>query len=168
MLLRKQLTGYVMVLVLAAPLLFSIVFLLKQRSVQMDMRDKLEKISLQTISVEANRIVWIKQDKEIMIDGKLFDIKSAEIKGNTIVFRGLFDKDEDAIKNKLTTLAGQNHKDSQSQKASLLLLLLSPLYNKEETTSFAFIKYSINKKFPSYTEGIPMAPMYTILRPPKA
>jgi len=156
-----------MVLALAAPLLFSILFLIKQRSVQIDMRDKLEKISLQTISVEANRIVWINKNKEMMVDGKLFDIKSAEIKGNTIIFRGLFDKDEDAIKNMLTSLAGQNHKDTRSQETSLLLLLLSPLYNKEETTSFAFIKKSINKKFPSYTERIPVAPMYTILRPPK-
>ena len=43
MFLRKQITGFVMVVLLALPLLFSVAYLIKQKTVQADMRSRLEK-----------------------------------------------------------------------------------------------------------------------------
>lgn len=157
-----------MVVLLALPLLFSVAYLIKQKTVQADMRSRLEKFSLETISVPSHKVVWVKPDKEILVDGKLFDIRSYERKGSSIEFTGLFDKEEEVINEKLFTIATQTHKDSQSQETALLLLLFSPFYCSEVPPSIAITLYTTDHTFPSYSEQIPAAPFYNLLRPPKA
>lgn len=157
-----------MVLLLAIPLLFSIGFLLKQRFVQMDMQEKLENSSLQTITVPIDQLVWVIPEKEIMIDGKLFDIRSMGKAGKSLILTGLFDKDEDRIKQKLMTILSEQDNDSKSRENSLLLLLFSTFYSKEEAVPLPDYQDKTDRKFLSYSERIPSPPFDCLLRPPRA
>lgn len=157
-----------MVLLLAIPLLFSIGFLLKQRFVQMDMQEKLENSSLQTITIPIDQLVWVIPDKEIMIDGKLFDIHSMDRAGKSLIFTGLFDKDEDRIKQQLMTILSKQDNDNKTRENSLLLLLFSTFYSNEEVVPLPHYQDKTDRKFLSYSERIPSPPFNSLLRPPRA
>lgn len=156
-----------MLVLLAAPLLFVAGISIKQKIVQEKMQEKLEKSLLQTVSIRNESIVWVKEGKEILINGKLFDVKSASLTGNHTVFTGLYDEDEDALKEKLNRLALQNKDDNNSSGQSLLDFLFFPVFTQEKNTAITFSWNTLDNKFHCYTELIPEEPSSSLLLPPK-
>ena len=64
-----------MLLVVAAPLFFLGGFSIKQKLIQLAMTEKLEQGFLQNITANRSEIVWVKKNKEAIVEGKLFDVK---------------------------------------------------------------------------------------------
>ena len=87
-----------MLSLVAAPFIFFVCFLVQQKVQQHHMLEKLEHASLQQISINKADIVWVKKNKEVLINGELFDIKYYSFVNDKIILVGLFDKDEDALK----------------------------------------------------------------------
>ena len=79
MVIKKKILAFAMLLLAAAPLFFILGHLVKREFVYHQMIEKLENNSLHTISIALADINWIKKNKEVMVDGKLFDVKSWEI-----------------------------------------------------------------------------------------
>ncbi|HMI77820.1 MAG TPA: hypothetical protein VK484_03460, partial [Ferruginibacter sp.] len=73
---RKHITALGLLLLLAAPLYYSVSTLVKQKVLHHQRNKKFEKEVLQTITVSAENIFWVKPEKEILFQGKLFDVKS--------------------------------------------------------------------------------------------
>jgi hypothetical protein len=80
------------------------------------MLEKLEQQNLQTITLAKSTVRWYEKDKEIIIGHSLFDVKSKVIKGDSIVFIGLFDEEETLLKMQAAKLverrsaqSGTNH-----------------------------------------------------------
>ena len=59
-----------------------------------EMKEKLESSNLQAITLNNKDIIWYEQEKEIIINGSLFDIKSYTINNDKTTFIGIFDKEE--------------------------------------------------------------------------
>ena len=81
----------------AAPLFFQIrLAILKHEAVE-----RMEHNLLQTLSLSADKIHWEKQGAELRIGERLFDIKTATVKGGNLIVTGVFDDEEMSIEKKL-------------------------------------------------------------------
>ena len=94
----KKITSLFFILLGFAPLLFIIIFSIKQQSIRHRMKEKMENQSLQSITLADNAIHWAKPGKEIWVKGKMFDIKSIAHKNGLTTFYGLYDDDETLLK----------------------------------------------------------------------
>lgn len=81
-----------------APLLFIIIFSLKQQAIRHRMKERMENQSLHGITLADNEIHWLKEEKEILVNGKLFDIKSISQNNGLTTFYGLYDEEETLLK----------------------------------------------------------------------
>ncbi len=94
----KKITSLFLILLGFTPLLFVIIFSIRQHSIRHRMKEKMENQSLQSITIDDNAIHWAKPGKEIWVKGKMFDIKSIAHKNGLTTFYGLFDDDETLLK----------------------------------------------------------------------
>ena len=61
------------------------------------MKEKLENEFLHTITVPKENVTWVKYNKEIIVEDKLFDVNSFSEKDGLYFFIGLFDAEETAL-----------------------------------------------------------------------
>jgi surface polysaccharide O-acyltransferase-like enzyme len=163
----KKITGIFLLLLVAVPLFFSIGFILKQRNIQAEMKQQLKTALLQTIIVSARDVKWIKKDKEILVYGQMFDVKTSVRSGDNIVFTGLYDKDEQKLHE---NLKGFMH--SKNKQSAPLNELLAKFFST--TVTITAIDYNtavdwkhIVAKYYYHPEKIPFAYGISIYQPPR-
>ncbi len=100
-----------MLLLSALPLVTVFLFQTHQKNIQHKMQGQLEKKNLITITLQDNKIKWIKKGKEVWINNKMFDIKSLHHENGVYTLTGLYDNDE-------TLLVTQLHKNQQDENTS--------------------------------------------------
>ena len=89
------------------------------------MLEKLEESHMQIIHVNAKDLNWIKKNKEINVDGKMFDVKYFSIENNIYSLTGLFDEEESALNKLLEDDFNQENKSGNRILAQLFQLLQS-------------------------------------------
>jgi hypothetical protein len=136
MLNTKKILASLMLLLTAAPLFFFTGIIVKQKIIQLGMKEKLTNSSLQTIGISEKNSSWIKINEEISIEGKLFDVKSIKVVNGKTMVTGLYDKDENILLELLTNfISNKSENNSGSSKAIVkfsfpaLYLISTPLYN---------------------------------------
>jgi hypothetical protein len=160
----KKLTGILFILLAFTPLLFFVITEIKQRAIQHKMKEQLETKLLQVVVVAENNIHWIKKGKEILINGRMFDIKSISNGSHgKIVFSGLYDEEETNLVNAVQKK--QQHENSKGVK--LLTHLFQLLQEIPGNPSEEFSKLSIpsNNNFPKNDQRL-ITQFSTILTPP--
>lgn len=155
-----------LVLLIAMPLVFTIGILVKQKIIQFHRQERLEAEQLQTITVAAENIQWVKKGKEILVDGKLFDIKHFEKKNGKLILTGFFDKEEDDLYDQLNKIAKDKNKPSPF--TTVISFLLTPYYNEPVSGHFLINRQLHSKEYFIYTEKIPSFPVSDITHPPAA
>ena len=158
--LLKKITAFFLLLVGAMPFLFTLFFLCKQQIIRHEMKEKLEEELLHTISVPKDEVVWVKYSQEIIVEDKMFDIKSFSEKNGVYFFIGLFDAEETSLNDFLEKETDNNNENDLSQ---LFQWLQSPC------TSLAFDSYLISDH--SKISSFPIlqnisSPFINILTPP--
>jgi hypothetical protein len=121
---------------LALPQLFIIGLQLCQCHVQHEALERLERESLQTVSVNIKEVTW-KSKKEVSINGRMFDIKSFKIHQGRYMLTGLYDDKETAIKDLLKKQV------SGTDNSFIKLLVLGQSF----VTSFCLISFVIFRCF---------------------
>lgn len=78
--------------------------------------ERFEKQNTITLHVKPHQLNWEKKNKEVIIDGSLFDVKDIEITSDgDYLLTGIFDRHEDLLKKTFTeNLASQSSKKSQA------------------------------------------------------
>lgn len=66
--------------------------------------ERMEKETLVTITLPLSNVRWEKKEKEILLNGKLFDIKSFSITDNRLTATGFFDHEETTLAHLLSYL----------------------------------------------------------------
>ncbi|MBP6022694.1 hypothetical protein [Ferruginibacter sp.] len=166
MLIRK-ITGIFLLLLVAVPLFFSIGFIIKQKSIQAEMKQQLKTALLQTVVVPARDVKWVKKGKEILVYGHMFDVKTSVKSGENIVFTGLYDEDEQKLHKDL-----KGFMDNNDEESAPLNELLAKFFSTAVT--IAAIDYNTTAEwkhiaaqyfYPS--EKIPFAYGISIYQPPR-
>ena len=110
---KKTAISITIMIIMVAPLFFYAGYFIKQQQLQSKMVAKLKQSMLCTISVKQEEAKWVKSNKEILVNGRLFDIKSIIKKGDLFVFKGLFDVDEDLLQKAIEDFHNRkNNEDS--------------------------------------------------------
>ena len=146
---------------LALPLCLSVSFIIRQNILQRQRHERFEKEHLQTISISAEKIIWIKPGKEILHEGKLFDVEHFAASGSLIVLSGFYDSKEDKLIAGLEAISNSK-KDSTSP---INQLMFSVKYNEVHTFLMDGNWQFITRLFPVFTEAI-STPSYPATAPP--
>ena len=107
---------------IAVPLLSILVLQGLQWYARHEAEERMEREAMVTVTIPARDLHWHKKGKEVVINGKLFDVKSLRQTGGQIVLTGLFDEAETAIVDLLEQQAG--HSKQSTGIAYLFVLLL--------------------------------------------
>jgi hypothetical protein len=91
---RKHIAAILLCIAAVVPMLLSSFFLGGRIVVRHMMLEKLQHEELQTIRLHHTDLRWYKKDHEIVVDGRMFDVKKLEIAGDTCIVSGLFDDNE--------------------------------------------------------------------------
>ena len=126
-----KLTTCFLLCLAALPLLFTIYIQTSQSILHEQMREELEENKLVTIRVSTSALSWTESGKEVIIDGKMFDVERFAVEGNAVVLTGLFDTDEDAIITMLDGLEKNNSDGTSSTLAMEWFSLFSFIQEKE-------------------------------------
>lgn len=132
MLFKKHISFF-MVLLMAAPIFVSTGLSLYTLFLQHSMKEKLELAQLQKVTIKKNEVQWKMLGNEIIIDGQLFDVKDQLDEGNSIVFYGLFDKEETFLQNKIDNQHA--HSNEQQALVSVVHFLQSVHFLSQPTTA---------------------------------
>ena len=116
---KKIVAGWLFLLA-GIPLFFTMLFLVIQLLIQHQMFEKMEQGYVSTYRFSTGDVHWIKEGKELLIKGKLFDVKACTIASDSTSVTGLFDKEEELLKT--TFLQIVNSKNEQPTPLQLLLL----------------------------------------------
>ena len=164
--LKKQITTLGLLLLVALPLLLSVCIFLKQNILQNQRKQRFETEALQTITVASEKLNWVKAEKEILIDGKLFDVKFYKTSGTNIVLTGFYDHKEDNLVKHIKDLSQQ--KNDSNGLANQLAVTFLFCFNFKESIGFSIQNnwQLIARKFPVYAEVISSMTYPTIALPP--
>jgi len=163
---KKKILAIVLLLAVITPLLVFTCFLVKQRWIENEMEDQLKSASLRTISIDINTVHWTKKNKELIIDGKLFDVRSYTVNGSRLILTGLYDNDEDVLNEQMKSFVQQKNGANAPLNHAVFNLLFPPLYNN---TADAFAQNPwqvIALHFTPYQEEKIPSNTLSILSPP--
>ena len=164
--LKKIITAFILLLILAIPLLFSVSVLVKQQIVQSQRNEKFSKEILQTITVSSSEIYWVKPEKEILFKGKLFDVKSYTKNGSSISLTGFFDNKEDKLVQQIVKLALQKNQSGSPLSEPAIKFLFFPAYAFQHETSSEIFWQFVLQQYYQFDEIIPVAPCRLPIHPP--
>lgn len=165
MLLRTKILSVLFLLIFAVPMLCTVAYLAAVKINTHEMQEKLEKSSLQKVSVNPNELVWVKKGKEVLINGKLFDVKSAEIINGKTQLTGLFDTTEDEIVKKISALESSKN-DASSPVYSMLIKLFCPAILQQNITNTIVGAPIADDKFPGIVCAKSINPFIGVDTPP--
>ena len=140
-------------LLVILPLLFTTGLLLKQELIHMLRRARFEKEALATIVLPAGKVHWIKQGKEILVDGRLFDVKSFRENNRNVSFTGFFDGEEDELIGQIKHYAEQKKEGTNPFSGLAVKSIFIPVYTEPVSLSFQNTWYTITRGFISYSES---------------
>jgi ASC-1-like (ASCH) protein len=128
------------------------------------MKQRLESKMLHTVTLAENNVQWIKEGKEILVNGRMFDVKRSEHSGNDkIIFTGLYDDEETLLVNQVKKNQ-QNDSNTGSKLLAQFFQLLQATNNSVSGEIF-FFSFSNNNYFPGQ-EHRPTSQFIAILTPP--
>jgi hypothetical protein len=93
-----------------------------QTYIKMRVEIALEKNELLTIKLPADQVQWYEKGREILVDGKMFDIKSYTVVDNVFIAQGIFDEKETEV---VRMMGHFGEKEQQLLLIKLLLLIQS-------------------------------------------
>ncbi|MEO6539661.1 MAG: hypothetical protein ABIN74_01675 [Ferruginibacter sp.] len=149
------------------PLLLSVGIFIKQKVVQLQRRERFETELVQTITLSAEKIYWVKHGKEILVNGKLFDVNSFKTNGNQVTCTGFYDHEEDKLVKHITNLIHDDDDHRGPTHQFIFKFLCFPVY--KELTGFSLQNnwQIIDRLFPYYSEALPTTDCAAALPPPK-
>ena len=103
-----------------APTLFMSGLQLFQAFIRQRMEHALHKEPLVTVSFPASEVVWYEEGREVMVEGRMFDIKTYDIKDGLFTAQGIYDEEETKVVN---LMKGHWSEEQQSHFIVQLLLL---------------------------------------------
>jgi len=132
-------------------------FYLKQR-----MEASLESGALQTLSLPASEVHWYEEGREILVEGKMFDIKTYAISNGVFTAQGVFDEEETEVMN----LLNGHWSEKQQSHTVVQLLLLSHCIILFTFFIFSFTVSVCNNKPLSFVTFLYTSPLLSIISPP--
>ena len=162
---KKQTTALGLLLLAALPVLITVGLFVKQSLIQVQREERFETESLQTITVLSKDIIWLKAEKEILYNGKMFDVKSFKNNGTNLELTGFYDHKEDKLVKQTKSLIQQKEDGNNKSDNMVVKFLFSPKFNAVNKFSIENSWQILKRQFPFYADA-PVETTYAIAAPP--
>ena len=151
---KRQTTAIALMLLTTLPIVISVNMFVRQSIIQEQREERFNQEQLQTITISSAEIIWLKDGKEILHDGKLFDVKSFKNKDANVELTGFYDQKEDKLAKEIKGFVQQ--KEDSGSKADYLVVkfLFSPKYNEVSIFSIENSWQITKRQFPFYADAI--------------
>lgn len=161
---RPLIRAVVLLGIALAPLLFIVCSLIHQQWAKWEMTERLETSRLTTLTIAEKNLHWIKPGKEILINGRLFDIKSSVTRNGICYIKGLYDEEETAI---VQHIQHQMHKEQGTHRLhqSLLCYLLFA-GNPSSLNTHSIQSVAVSHSYWPLNEGLISPPSLDRMTPP--
>ncbi len=163
----KNIVALGSILLLAVPLGVSIFNILQQNLLHKKIATRFKTEVLQTITIAKADLNWAKKNKEVIIDGKYFDVKSFTIKGDKITLTGFYDHHEDKLVKRMTNLMQQNNGSESPVNQLAVKYFFFPLFTQQTDVDFIQHWKTAVTTYHSYSDNISEISIATISPPPK-
>ncbi|MFM2139294.1 MAG: hypothetical protein RJA57_1601 [Bacteroidota bacterium] len=118
---NRSIFVWTLLLLLLAPTGWTLWTRLQQSAIRHRMEERLEATLLQEYLISKGQLRWVRLGKELLLEGKLFDVKRIEnVPDGRLKICGLFDEEEQA----LTKLIRERQEERQKQQHTHLIHLL--------------------------------------------
>jgi hypothetical protein len=131
----QKITSLFFLLLGSAPWLFIVIFFVQEQHIRHEMEERLEDGLLQCIEVGEHDVHWVKKGKEISVHGRMFDIRSSELKEGTFYFTGLYDDDETDLKKQFNDVWNKRKSPVHNSLAQFLSSLQLSLFENNKITA---------------------------------
>ncbi len=165
--LKKNITVLVLMLLLVIPILFSVVDIVKQKILHNTNTERFNTETLQTITIAKENLHWVKKGKEIIINGKYFDVKSYTTDGNKIMLTGFYDTPEDKLVTHIKNLVQQKNGSESPVNQSAINFFFFPIFTQQPDINFEQHWKLTANIFSPYTENIPEIYILPFSPPPE-
>ncbi len=161
--LKQIIVSLVLLVITSIPCLLFVYYQSAQWYVQHEMEEKLENEQLQTLVIPVSDIKWYKENKEIRVEGKLFDIKSVVFQDGIASFTGLYDDQEMYIKVQLENLELEDDENAKNESA---INLISILLFKEDDSKADWLLNQLSTQYIDFCKGHLISPVIATPAPP--
>lgn len=148
MLMAKQLKTYVAGILLSGislmPVLIAGWFSVSQAIICHQMEEALELEELEIVTLKTAEIIWLKAGKEILLEGKPFDIKKVKKISDSSIISGLYDHKEKALKKILVNLENDKKQNSRHVNITNFFCLFSPTESIQFNCLFSDVIKNVN------------------------
>ena len=162
---KKKIVAFVFVIITLCPVIAFYTLSICKKIVQHQMEEKIERSLLQTIVAKKGSFTWIKMNKEILINGKMFDVKSYKTNVEETTFKGLYDEDEKKIVQDINELSSEKNEPLQPTLQLLKVLLATYTFKVSEYPDNVIFKEIKNEYF-NYDELLAFHHTSIFLPPP--
>jgi hypothetical protein len=110
----KRFTTILLCIIASLPMFLSAGFLGGRTVLRHAMQQKLASQELVSLEIPGTALVWMEEGKELLIEGRMFDVRSIRYAGDRCLLTGLFDDDETELYEQLVRAQeGQRHGKDQ-------------------------------------------------------
>jgi hypothetical protein len=164
---KKILTPFLFLLLLGIPVIFSMTLLIKQQIIHYQIDERMHEEILQTITLSSKTIIWIKPGKEVLVNGKLFDVKTIKTQGAGITLTGYFDDKEDILVDQIVKLTGHKNQSGSPVNQPVIKFLFFPVFVSPQKLKFETANWeTVSKQYGYINEIISIAPKISVFHPP--
>lgn len=164
----KKISASGLLLLVAMPLFFSVFFVVRQKMIQEEAIEKLEAANLQTITLPIADVHWVKADKEVVIKGRLFDVRSFSQSHGQISLTGLYDTKENDLVRHLSGMVKRGHDDGSGLASLTIKFLFFPVFNEHLATAFPNNWTIVNRPYAAYVDPVASVGISRSTPPPRS
>ncbi len=135
----------------------------KRENTRHEIKERLEENLLHTIRVKNDDYRWIKPGKEIMVEGRMFDIKHYREVGSETEFTGLYDEEETALNQVADNLLHKQSRQKNMLLSQLVHLLQCVFFHPADESLAGFPVQLLF--YPVGSDALPLT-YYPIITPP--
>jgi hypothetical protein len=151
---KKQTTAFGLLLLSAMPLLLSVCIYISQNLLQHKRGERFDTELIQTITISAEKLNWIRAGKEVLVDGRLFDVKSLVINGPDVALTGFYDHKEDNLVKHIKELGEQKQDSNRPVNNLTVAFLLLLQFKGPEIFPIQSSWKHVSCQFPEYAETL--------------
>ena len=160
---KQIVVALVLLLITSIPCLLFVYYQSAQWYAQQQMEEKLEKAHLQTLSIPVSEVKWFRENKEIIVGQKLFDVKSVINRDGIASFTGLYDDQETNIKTQLENLELEEDENAKNESA---INLISILLFKGEDYNSSWLLNQLSTQYIDFSKDHLISPVISTPAPP--
>ncbi len=164
---RKKFIAFTFLLIVAVPLFLSLKFIVEEHLIQQQVEEKMNALTLQSITITKADIIWIRAEKEVLVDDKIFDVNDYKIEDGLVTLTGYFDTEETALVNEFKDYTEKDNDDNPLTK-SAFKFLFSTAYNSHSVIIAERNWHLISHSYNHFEEMLPTVAGSSFTQPPKS